>query len=129
MLPDLRCVVCLEGSQGGDAGVEMQTYNTFTSNGHSVFMNDSVLKRAESLVRPGDVLNLQFTSGMNTFTAVALPSILTRPRRNHWLSQSSHANPHVSLLPGPEKWFYMLISYKKSYQQCSVRGRCNGINP
>ncbi|KAJ5385960.1 acetyl-CoA synthetase-like protein [Penicillium cosmopolitanum] len=62
-LPDLRRVVCLGGSQVGEAGVEMQTYNTFTSNGHSVFMNDSVLKRAESLVRPDDVLNLQFTSG------------------------------------------------------------------
>jgi hypothetical protein len=73
-LPDLRRVVCLGGSQVGEAGVEMQTYNTFTSNGHSVFMNDSVLKRAESLVRPDDVLNLQFTSGMKTNTAAILPS-------------------------------------------------------
>lgn len=69
-LPGLRRVVCLGGSQGDDVGVEMQTYNTFTSNGHSVFMNDSILKRAESLVRPNDVLNLQFTSGMNPTTAV-----------------------------------------------------------
>ncbi|KAJ5989533.1 acetyl-CoA synthetase-like protein [Penicillium waksmanii] len=62
-LPDLRRVVCLGGSEVGEAGLEMQTYNTFTSNGYSVFMNDSVLKRAESLVRPDDILNLQFTSG------------------------------------------------------------------
>jgi hypothetical protein len=46
-----------------EAGVEMQTYSTFVSGANSVFMTDSMLKRAESSVSPENVLNLQFTSG------------------------------------------------------------------
>jgi acyl-CoA synthetase (AMP-forming)/AMP-acid ligase II len=62
-LPDLRRVVNF-GTMGIDeAGVEMQTYSTFVSGANSVFMTDSMLKRAESSVGPENVLNLQFTSG------------------------------------------------------------------
>ncbi|KAJ5892131.1 acetyl-CoA synthetase-like protein [Penicillium subrubescens] len=63
MLPELRRVVYLGNGALEQGGVEMQSYSTFTSNGHSVFMNDRVLKRAENGVTPEDVLNLQFTSG------------------------------------------------------------------
>ncbi|CEJ56598.1 hypothetical protein PMG11_02800 [Penicillium brasilianum] len=62
-LPELRRVVYLGNGAPEQGGVEIQSYNTFTSNGHSVFMNDHVLKRAEIRVVPEDVLNLQFTSG------------------------------------------------------------------
>lgn len=44
--------------------VEMQSYSTFTSGAQSIFVKDSMLRRAESSVKPEDVLNLQFTSGM-----------------------------------------------------------------
>lgn len=64
-LPELRRVVCLGNDAIRQTGVEMQSYNTFASNGNSVFMNDHVLKRAENNVTPDDVLNLQFTSGMS----------------------------------------------------------------
>lgn len=64
MLPELRRVVCLGNGALEHGGIEMQTYSTFTSNGHSIFMIDRVLKRAENGVTPEDVLNLQFTSGI-----------------------------------------------------------------
>lgn len=70
MLPELRRVVCLGNGALEKGGVEMQSYSTFTSNGHSVFMNDRVLKRAENGVTPEDVLNLQFTSGISVCTSV-----------------------------------------------------------
>lgn len=63
-IPELRRVVNL-GDMGTDkSGVEMQSYSMFTSGAQSVVMTDSTLRRAESLVEPEDVLNLQFTSGM-----------------------------------------------------------------
>jgi hypothetical protein len=70
MLPELRRVVCLGNGPLDQGGVEMQSYSTFTSNGHSVFMNDRVLKRAENGVIPEDVLNLQFTSGISALSSM-----------------------------------------------------------
>ncbi|KAI9925758.1 hypothetical protein ASPWEDRAFT_158213 [Aspergillus wentii DTO 134E9] len=57
-LPELDRVVCLEGTLD-----QVQSYNAFTSNRHSVFMKDAILHRAEKMVTPSDILNLQFTSG------------------------------------------------------------------
>jgi hypothetical protein len=70
MLPELRRVVYLGNGALEQGGVEMQSYSTFTSNGHSVFMNDRVLKRAENGVTPEDVLNLQFTSGISPYPSI-----------------------------------------------------------
>lgn len=64
VLPELQRVVCLGNGALEQRGVELQSYSTFTSNGHSVFMNDHVLERAENGVTPEDVVNLQFTSGI-----------------------------------------------------------------
>ncbi|KAJ0322525.1 hypothetical protein COL5a_008755 [Colletotrichum fioriniae] len=40
----------------------LESYSFFFNRGQSIFMNDSVLRRAARKVRPSDVLNLQFTS-------------------------------------------------------------------
>lgn len=61
--PDLRRIVSLGDSKDSEHGIETLSYSTFISKGHSVFVNDSILSCAESQIRPGDVLNLQFTSG------------------------------------------------------------------
>ncbi|EXJ77044.1 hypothetical protein A1O3_10202 [Capronia epimyces CBS 606.96] len=42
---------------------ETLLYNVFADNGHSIFMNNATLRRAERQVKNTDVLNLQFTSG------------------------------------------------------------------
>lgn len=65
-LPELRLVVNLGDMGTGRSGVEMQSYSTFTSVSQSVLLKESTLRRAENLVEPEDVLNLQFTSGMNS---------------------------------------------------------------
>lgn len=98
VLPELRRVVCIGNGALEQGGVEMQSYSTFTSNGHSVFMNDHVLKRAKNAVTPEDVLNLQFTSG--TATCFPIPHIirLTPLSRNHRFSQSGHVDTQVSPL-------------------------------
>lgn len=72
VLPELRRVVLLGNVGAGNTGLDMQSYETFTSKGQSVSMDDSVLKRAESSVNPEDVLNLQFTSGMTSQTTSTL---------------------------------------------------------
>lgn len=73
-------------------GVEMQSYSTFTSNGHSVFMNDRVLKRAESTVNAEDILNLQFTSGINELHSIVRFRDANLISRYHRFSQSSHVD-------------------------------------
>lgn len=92
VLPELRRVVCIGNGVLEQGGVEMQSYNTFTSNGHSVFMNDRALKRAENAVTPEDVLNLQFTSGMNPFVSMSHIFILTLLARHHRVSKGSYVN-------------------------------------
>jgi pilus assembly protein TadC len=92
VLPELRRVVCIGNGVLEQGGVEMQSYSTFTSNGHSVFMNDRALKRAENAVTPEDVLNLQFTSGMSTFVSISHIIIIILLSRNHRLPQSSNAH-------------------------------------
>ncbi|OGM49287.1 hypothetical protein ABOM_004146 [Aspergillus bombycis] len=62
-LPELRRVVLLAPHTVVRHGVEVQQYSTFTSNAHSVFMGDAMLKRVERKVSAEHVLNLQFTSG------------------------------------------------------------------
>ncbi|KAJ5864140.1 uncharacterized protein N7529_006056 [Penicillium soppii] len=81
-LPELRRVFSLGLGGFHNPGVEVQPYNTFTSNGLSVFMNNATLERAERKVTREDVVNLQFTSGttgspkaaMLTHTAIVFPS-------------------------------------------------------
>lgn len=63
-LPELRRLVNLGDMSTDSSGVEIQSYSAFTSGAQSVFMEDSMLRRAENSVKPEDVLNLQFTSGM-----------------------------------------------------------------
>ncbi|CAG8076691.1 unnamed protein product [Penicillium olsonii] len=62
-LPELQRIVSLGSEAFSDKGVEVQSYNKFTSNGLSVFMNNATLERAERKVTREDVVNLQFTSG------------------------------------------------------------------
>lgn len=61
-IPSLRRIVSLGPFTKGP-GVEVQSYSSFVANGHSISTNDLILARAERLVVPSDVLNLQFTSG------------------------------------------------------------------
>ncbi|CAG8882690.1 unnamed protein product [Penicillium salamii] len=61
-LPELRRIVSLGPGGFLNKGVQVQPYQTFTSNGLSVFMSDATLKRAEKKVAREDVVNLQFTS-------------------------------------------------------------------
>lgn len=65
LLPELRRVVNLGSADDGSNGVQLQTYNAFTSSSQATKV--SVLERAESLVKPEDILNLQFTSGKLSF--------------------------------------------------------------
>ncbi|KAE8336722.1 hypothetical protein BDV24DRAFT_178385 [Aspergillus arachidicola] len=58
-LPELRRMVLLASDAVGGEHVGSQEYGTFTSNAHSVFMNDSVLKQMEQWLSVDDVLNLQ----------------------------------------------------------------------
>lgn len=62
-LPELQRIVSLGPKTQSDTGIEVQPYNTFTSNGLSVFMSNATLERAERKVTRDDVVNLQFTSG------------------------------------------------------------------
>ncbi|KAB8225984.1 hypothetical protein BDV33DRAFT_197803 [Aspergillus novoparasiticus] len=64
ILHELRRVVLLASDTVGGEVVGVQQYTTFTSNAHSVSMNDSVLKQMEQWLSVDDVLNLQFTSGI-----------------------------------------------------------------
>ncbi|CAI0643810.1 unnamed protein product [Colletotrichum noveboracense] len=59
----LEHIVCLDTARFPGQGSMCQTYSTFLNGGHSIFMNDSALRRAERKVRRSDTLNLQFTSG------------------------------------------------------------------
>ncbi|KAE9575428.1 putative acyl-CoA synthetase [Colletotrichum fructicola] len=59
----LEHIVCLDTARFPGQGSMCQTYSTFLNGGHSIFMNDSALRRAERKVRRTDTLNLQFTSG------------------------------------------------------------------
>jgi hypothetical protein len=76
-LPELRRVVSLGLGGFHNPGVEVQPYNTFTSNGLSVFMNNATLERAERKVTREDVVNLQFTSGKRRTRLHILLLILT----------------------------------------------------
>ena len=62
-LPELQRIVSLGSEAFSDKGVEVQSYDKFTSNGLSVVMNNATLERAERKVTREDVVNLQFTSG------------------------------------------------------------------
>ena len=62
-LPDLRRIISLGLGEFHTAAVEVQPYDTVTSNRPSVSMDNATLERAERHVTPEDVVNLQFTSG------------------------------------------------------------------
>ncbi|KAJ5406011.1 hypothetical protein N7465_007295 [Penicillium sp. CMV-2018d] len=62
-LPELRRIISLGFGEFHTAGVQTQPYDTFTSNGLSVFMTNATLECAERKVAREDVVNLQFTSG------------------------------------------------------------------
>lgn len=64
-LPELRRLVILSEKFAlpSSNGPEVISYNDFVLKSRSVSVTDAVLKHAEKLVKPNDVLNLQFTSG------------------------------------------------------------------
>ncbi|KEF57319.1 uncharacterized protein A1O9_05236 [Exophiala aquamarina CBS 119918] len=64
-VPELRRIILLSQLRVEDSlgAVEVMGYSTFVNNGHSVFVNNATLRRAEKKVKDTDVLNLQFTSG------------------------------------------------------------------
>ncbi|KAL2004686.1 hypothetical protein VTN00DRAFT_3214 [Thermoascus crustaceus] len=66
-LPELRRVVSLgdvTSFSNAGKGIEFQSYSEFVQEANSIFMNNpAFLRRAQNKVKPGDVLNLQFTSG------------------------------------------------------------------
>ncbi|UQC88294.1 4-coumarate-CoA ligase [Colletotrichum lupini] len=59
----LKQIVYLQKFEQAPQGSMLESYSFFFNRGQSIFMNDSVLRRAARKVRPSDVLNLQFTSG------------------------------------------------------------------
>ncbi|KXH54738.1 4-coumarate-CoA ligase [Colletotrichum salicis] len=59
----LKQIVYLQKFEQAPQGSMLESYNSFFNRGQSIFMNDSVLRRAARKVRPSDILNLQFTSG------------------------------------------------------------------
>ncbi|OGE51422.1 hypothetical protein PENARI_c013G02871 [Penicillium arizonense] len=101
-LPDLRRVVNF-GTMGIDeAGVEMQTYSTFVSGANSVFMTDSMLKRAESSVSPENVLNLQFTSGTTGSPKAAMLTHVNLLNNGRFVGDAMHLTPEdVICCPPP----------------------------
>lgn len=70
-LPELKRIVLLSQSQLEDSlgAFEVMGYSTFVNNGHSVFVNNATLQRAEKRVKGTDVLNLQFTSGWSSIAS------------------------------------------------------------
>lgn len=72
-LPELKRIVLLSqtGTGSTQGEVEVISYSAFVDNGHSVFMHEGVLRRAERRVKDSDVLNLQFTSGSSPATIQA----------------------------------------------------------
>jgi hypothetical protein len=60
-LPELRRVVLIGEGLHGQAGVEVQSYETFTRNAQP---STKVLAEIARKISSEDVLNLQFTSGM-----------------------------------------------------------------
>jgi long-chain acyl-CoA synthetase len=103
LLPQLKRVVLLQSppspsNAAFDKSVkEVMPYSTFVSNGHSVFINNATLRRAERRVKSSDVVNLQFTSG--TSIVILRERVLTKTcgYRNYGKSQSSHADTFVRL--------------------------------
>lgn len=92
----LEHIVCLDTVRFPGQGSMCQTYSTFLNGGHSIFMNDSALRRAERKVRRTDTLNLQFTSGEIP------PPIFTcmfcaegNRSRDNWITQSRSFDPFV----------------------------------
>ncbi|KAK1731951.1 4-coumarate-CoA ligase [Colletotrichum acutatum] len=59
----LKQIVYLQKFEQAPQGSMLESYSFFFNRGQSIFMNDSVLRRAARKVRPSDTLNLQFTSG------------------------------------------------------------------
>ncbi|KAF4783921.1 4-coumarate-CoA ligase [Colletotrichum scovillei] len=59
----IKQIVYLQKFEQAPQGSMLESYSFFFNRGQSIFMNDSVLRRAARKVRPSDVLNLQFTSG------------------------------------------------------------------
>ncbi|KAF9250418.1 hypothetical protein DTO027I6_4047 [Penicillium roqueforti] len=62
-LPDLRRIISLGLGEFRTGAIEVQLYDTVTSNSPSVSINNATLEHAERQVTPQDVVNLQFTSG------------------------------------------------------------------
>jgi hypothetical protein len=102
-VPELRRIVCLDDTVIQDPGVELHFYNSFTANGHLTFQDDSLLKRAEADVHPGDVLNLQLTSGIYFQLSFCL-CLLTPYHRHHRFPEGGHVDTQVgnNSAPGRE---------------------------
>lgn len=60
-LPELRRVVLIGEGLHGQAGVEVESYETFTRNGQPISRLQAEIARK---ISSENVLNLQFTSGM-----------------------------------------------------------------
>ncbi|KAL1966032.1 hypothetical protein VTN77DRAFT_4972 [Rasamsonia byssochlamydoides] len=87
-IPELQRVVILGEGETPGLAKETQTYSTFTNGGHSVFLNDAFLRRAEKQVQPSDVLNLQFTSGTTSLPKAAMLTHINLINNGRYVGQA-----------------------------------------
>lgn len=71
----------------------LASYNNFIAKGRDSKIRESDLTKMESLVRAGDTVNMQFTSGMRS--RIRQNALLTFLSRHDWESKSSHVDTHV----------------------------------
>lgn len=89
----IKQIVYLQKFEQAPQGSMLESYSFFFNRGQSIFMNDSVLRRAARKVRPSDVLNLQFTSGEFSYH---LDSVLcSTSSRNHRSPEGRHSHSYV----------------------------------
>lgn len=73
-------------------GFKCQTYNDFMSSTQSILVNDHVLSRAERRVTPSDVVNLQFTSGVDQSSWCCKRAENNLRNRDDWPPESRRPN-------------------------------------
>ena len=74
-MPELLRVICVGETQTGRKEWDIQSYADFTLSGRSASYLD--LRLAEQIVKPSDVLNLQFTSGERLWYQLFKTPVLT----------------------------------------------------
>lgn len=98
-LESLPCILISSDGTTPVNGSKLCTYSSFTAEGQST--TAAALRQAESLVKCGDVLNLQFTSGESILLSRKDSVNVITGQRHHRRPKSSYAHSQVVLRSFP----------------------------